>query len=285
MAAMALLDYLNSNLIIAVLTGGLALVLLINSAYLRVRRHHQPKQILEWFFIAYLALFALVVIDQQHGEYLYWVYFFPIAAFFLFRLIVALFLLFAFIPLALFIIQTYAPPLTQAQSIYTFAAISTVALFLASVKSRTNKLLEPLISSDADTGAQLEKFLRPALTTEITRAEREGTGLLLMYISVDVFSATKNKDKQEAMIKMVAQTITSSLRLFDQYYRIQNNNFAVILPHTTSQEAFDNAKAMQQKMPIELQQQKIKIGLASLNVGDTAESMIVLARQGLKYVY
>ena len=56
MAAMALLDYLNSNLIIAVLTGGLALVLLINSAYLRVRRHHQPKQILEWFFIAYLLV-------------------------------------------------------------------------------------------------------------------------------------------------------------------------------------------------------------------------------------
>ena len=279
LSLIAYLDYLAGANIIALFTLLLGAVLIINGLYIWLGKQEQAGHHVDVLFLILLAAFSLFAADIK-AEHSYWSYFFPIAAFFLFSLRTAIWCVLAYTPLALYIFIQYSPALIQAQIIFSYACISTIALFLAMVKSRTNQLLEPLISSDEETGAQLEKFLRPALTTEINRAEREGTGLLLVYIKHHLH---KKNENSSALAKQCAHAIGLFLRPFDQYYRLQNNDFAIIMPHTNSGDALITVKKMFNEMPSDIQNQ-MQVGFASLNVGDNEESLIQLAQQELKHV-
>lgn len=259
---------------IACLLFGTGLILIINPKPGR-------RIVLDWGFITILGGFSIVTTFDSHGSHEMWMYFFPLGAFFLFKLKTATLLTIAYTPIAIWLILNVSPVLHSSQAIFTFSAISTVALFLAMVKSRTNTLLEPLISTDEETGAQLENKLEPALSTEINRAEREGTGLLLMHI--DLSQLKQSQDSQHFMIQSWAKTVRQQLRPFDQYYRLKNFGFAVILPHMNSEDgqAFirDTFSHISQDF-----KQHIKIGFSSLNVGDSAESLIENSRKDLKHV-
>ncbi len=283
--AIAYLDYRANHLPQAVLSGLLASLLICNSLYLVIHNSRSRANFFEWLFVLLLFITALVSnhLTNQQTVNIYWLYFYPIAVFFLFPIKQALLLLFTFIPFSFYIIFFNNPPLLQAQILFSAATISVVALFLAMVKSRTNTLLEPLISKDLETEAQKEKFLHPALSTEITRAEREGTSLLLMYVQIE-FNKKNQRDSQLNISKIIARNIGSALRPFDQYYRLQQENYAIILPHTTTKDALLKINSMFKHNPPPKDKIKIMVGLASLNVGDTVESLISEAKLGGEYV-
>lgn len=283
LALIAYIDFSQYQYVTSSITAAMATMLMLNGVCLLGGKYSQKQSYLDGASIVLLAIFAYIASEHQHGQHIYWIYFYPIAAFFLFQLHIALLLLFLYIPLVLYIIFNFAPVLEQPEILFSFTAISVVVYFLAMVKARTNQLLEPLIGTDLDTGAQLEKFLRPALNTEITRAEREGTGLLLMYIQLDDALKIARKDNREQMVHECAQAISKELRIFDHYYRLSDDSFAVVLPHATTEEAHATNKRMISKMPSSLHK-NIKVGLTSLNVGDTADSLIELVKQELKHV-
>ena len=224
----AYINYLAFDYVISLITASLATVLAANALYQATVKRKPKTFYLKWLYMLILVAFIFIVCSYGHGNNIYWLYFYPIAAFFLFPMRHALLLLFCYLPLALYILFNYANPLQQPQIFFCFVIITTVALFLALVKSRTNQLLEPLISKDLDSGAQKEKFLRPTLTTEITRAEREGTGLLLMYVQLQ--PNTSNRRVPVTFLKNISKAIDLSLRPFDRYYRLHPDDFAVILP-------------------------------------------------------
>lgn len=277
---MAMIDYLSHQPTVAFSTLALALVLIVNGILMMFRSHDAKNPQADALFLILLASFSLLSADQN-SSHIDWAYFFPIAAFFLFSLRTATLCVLAYTPLAIYIFIQYSPALAQAQTLFTFLAISTVALFLAMVKSRTNQLLEPLISSDLQTGAQLENFLRPALKKEINRAEREGTGLLLVYLQLK--STNQKQGLSAESVSQCAQAIAKQLRPFDQYYLIHNNNFAIIMPHANTEDAMLNVKRMITEMP-DFLQDKIAVGFASLNVGDTEESLLHQVQQELIHV-
>jgi GGDEF domain-containing protein len=279
----AYLDFLSANYVAFLITATVAILLFINGLYLALRKQKHQSNYIIWLYMVLLAAFSLVISSQDQGQNIYWIYFYSISAMFLFPMKQALFLFFSYIPLALYIIFNFAPALEQPQVLFTFATIGTVAIFLAVVKSRTNKLLEPLISKELDTGAQKEKFLRLALSTEITRAEREGTGLTLMYFQLEPnYKAMKHSRLN--FLQQVANAISATLRPFDQYYRVQQYGFAVILPHTTTKEAVAKAQGILSSIGHSQQDKNIQLGLSSLNVGDTSDTLIFAAKQALKYV-
>lgn len=278
--AMALVDYFEAQLMVALFTCLLALVLVINGVSMVFRSANTNTTKTDALFLILLASFSLFSADIQ-GNHSDWAYFFPIAAFFLFSLRTAIFCVLAYTPIAVYIFIQYSPTLIQAQSIFSFAAVSCIALFLAMVKSRTNQLLEPLISSDETTGAQLESFLRPALKKEINRAEREGTGLLLVYLKFQKHNY--NRGLSSDIILQCAKAIAGKLRLFDQYYRLNKDQFAIIMPHANTDDALTKVRLMVSNMPPSLQG-KVEVGLASLNVGDTEETLIQQAQQELTHV-
>jgi len=283
LSLIAYLDYLEANYLAFLITAGMTLTIIANALYLAVRRDKSQFMHTKWLFILILGGASALASTQDQGQNIYWIYFYAFAAMFLFPMKKALFLLFGYAPLALYLIFNFVPPLEQPQVLFTFIAISTVAIFLAVVKSRTNKLLEPLISKDLETGAHKEKFLRQALGTEITRAEREGTALTLMYFQLKPGYRTIKKT-HTSFLQQVANAINEILRPFDQFYRLQQDGFAVILPHTTTSEAIMKANGMLKNISHSKHKKNIQLGLASLNVGDTADTLIFTAKQDCKYV-
>lgn len=236
---------------------------------------------LDWFFMASLTAYAMLSANQDHTQNGIWMYYVPLAAFFLFSLRQAIYFTLVFTPIALYISLYLVHPLHSAQVFFGFAVISTSALFLAMVKTRTNMLLEPLIGTDEETGAQLEQKLRPALATEINRAEREGTGLLLMHI--DLADIQASKDSIREFSPTWAHIIHKELRPFDQYYRLEPSGFAIILPHMNTEDGQQLMGKILNHLPENIRP-KVKIGLASLNVGDSAHTLITNAQKVMSYV-
>jgi len=245
----------------------------------------QPKpgrrRYLDWIFFIILTGYILHSAHYGPAQSVIWMYFFPLSAFFLFSLRRAIYLTLMFTPISLYISLVLAAPLQSVQVFFGYIVIAIAALFLAMVKSRTNALLEPLISSDEETGAQLENKLTPALTTEINRAEREGTGLLLMRVDLSAVKGTK--DMATHLIQSWANTIRQELRPFDQYYRLKHSGFAIILPHMNTEDGEQLIAKTFSHLPEDIRKQ-VKIGLASLNVGDTAESLINDTKQDMFHV-
>ena len=263
------------------LTAGIASLLLMTGVALLINPKPGRRKFLDWGFIVILAGFSIVSALNSHSSYEMWVYFFPMGAFFLFKLKKAIYLTLAYTPIALILMSKVVPLLHSSQTLFSFAAVSMVALFLAMVKSRTNTLLEPLISTDEETGAQLESQLIPSLTTEINRAEREGTGLLLLHI--DLTELKQSLNASQFMIQTWAKTVRQELRPFDQYYRLKQSGFAVILPHMNSEDGQQFIRNAFSHLTDDVKQH-IQIGFSSLNVGDSAESLLENSRRHLHYV-
>jgi hypothetical protein len=283
LGVIAYIDYQASSKLLTLSTLTLSGLLILNALFLMTGYIVKTAGYFDRLLIIIVGLYPLIASEYGHAHNIYWIYFYPITAFFLFKLKPAIYMVLAYIPVALYIITQVAPPLHEAQIIFSLAVISTVSLFLAMVKSRTNKLLEPLVGRDIHTGAQLEQFLRPALSIEIIRAEREGTGLLLMHIQTPPNKKNASKEECEERAAAYAKAISKHLRLFDQYYRINNQNFSIILPHATSQEAKEIAKKIVRDANI-AHSENTSFGFASLNVDDTSDSLIQLSQQELIHV-
>lgn len=283
LGVIAYLDYQASYTTVAMFTFVISGLLLLNALLLIFKYKVKTGGYFDRLLMTLVILYSLLASEYGNPFNLYWIYIVPISAFFLFKLTPALLLTLTYIPVAIYIIKQNAQPLHEAQIFFSFAMVYSVSLFLAIVKSRTNKLLEPLINRDVTSGAQLDKFLRPALRVEINRAEREGTGLLLMHIETPALKRSNSQEELEQLISTYAKAISKHLRLFDQYFRLDNKNFSVILPHATSQEAENTATKILQDVPIEKAKQTT-FGFASLNVGDTEDSLIKISQQGLKHV-
>jgi GGDEF domain-containing protein len=283
LGGIAILDYPTSHLALSAGTMLYSMVLLTNAVFLLFKYKIKTEGYLSQLLI--ISIFAYSLLSARYGgpQHAFWIYFFPVVAFFLFKLNTGILLTTLYIPAALYIIIETSQPLHQAQMVFSFAVVTMVSLFLSFVKTRTNSLLDPLISRDLNTGAQLAKFLRPALAIEITRAEREGTGLLLMQLRIQLEGKRSHKHEMEETVTKYAKSISENLRLFDRYYRIDKQSFSIILPHATTQEGTRIAQNIIQGVTLS-SANKTTFGLASLNVGDTADSLIHISEDELNNV-
>ncbi len=280
LGAMAWLDLQANAPMLALITASLSMLMVINGLLLLLARGHAEQSYLEGLFIFLLASFSIWATWQQGGQAAYWMYFYPLAAFFLFSLKTAAILVGLYLPAAGYVTFRLSDPLIQAQICFTFTSVTLVTLFMAIVKARTNQLLEPLVSADLTTGAQQEKRLHPELSIEINRAEREGTGLLLMLIGTGAAVRNAGRSNRTRLMQEAASAIATHLRPFDSFYRLHTDDFAVVLPHTTSAEAKNLSGSVLRQLPKSLQQQTT-LGMTSLNVDDTAESMLANAKAQL----
>jgi len=280
LGAMAWLDLQANTPVLALITASLSVLMVFNGMLLLFTRGHIEQSYVEGLFILLLASFSIWAVWQQGGQATYWMYFFPLAAFFLFSLKVATVLVTLYLPVAAYMTFFLSDPLLQPQIAYTFISITLVTLFMAFVKSHTNQLLEPLVSTDMNTGAQQERRLQPELSIEINRAEREGTGLLLLLLGTSAATRKLGRSQRTRLLQDSAKVIAAHLRPFDSFYRLHSDDFAVVLPHTTTAEAQTLSDTILKQLPKPMQQHT-RLGMSSLNVDDSAESMLGHARSQL----
>ena len=111
----AYLNFLSFDYVISMITASLATVLAANALRHIMTKRQATTFYSKWLYMLFLAGFIYTACDYGHGDNIYWLYFFPIAAFFLFPMRHALLLLICYLPLAFYIIFSYANPLQQPQ--------------------------------------------------------------------------------------------------------------------------------------------------------------------------
>ena len=113
-----------------------------------------------------------------------------------------------------------------------------LAMAITSIEDRAR--LAAQASSDALTGLANRRTLDERLAAELARASRHGTSLAVAVIDIDHFKQINDLGGHEAgdqMLMWVADCLSRQARTEDTLARIGGDEFAWILPETTSDQA------------------------------------------------
>ena len=95
--------------------------------------------------------------------------------------------------------------------------------------------------TDELTGLFNRKYLHARLDAEISRAKRYGTDLSCLLIDIDFFKTVKDMygyDWGDVLLKKVAEMLKALIRKEDILTRYGDEEFLLILPNTSEQQAF-----------------------------------------------
>jgi len=142
---------------------------------------------------------------------------------------------------------------------------------------------------DALTELHNRGWLDDMFDREIKRSERDGLSVCLLMIDVDHFKNFNDKYGHLAGDKVlvaVGRSITRPLRPNDMVARFGGEEFSVLLPETTLDNAIDIAERLRERVSQacpgkidgkELPKVTVSIGVAEFKPGDSLETMIVSA--------
>lgn len=159
-----------------------------------------------------------------------------------------------------------------------------ILIFLREYKSRQ---LAPLRRTDELTQAASREYLSADLHKEIQRSEREGTGMAVILIGLDLHLSDQDPDEDiRAILPRIGRFLHSQLRDFDTYYRVADLQFLVILPGIATAEAASRAEQIRKGLGTLLTSYGLNLtlsaGIAGLNIGDDADSLQQSAANALR---
>lgn len=111
--------------------------------------------------------------------------------------------------------------------------------------------LEQLATTDGLTGLINHRTFQKQLIHELERAKRTSTCLTLMIVDLDHFKRINDNyghPMGDFVLKEVAHFLNQSVRNVDYVARYGGEEFAIILPDTTSEEAFAMAQRMNERI-------------------------------------
>jgi len=120
----------------------------------------------------------------------------------------------------------------------------------ARARARRARLLRALMVRDSLTGALNHASIKEMLTTELGRARRDGDRLCLAMIDIDHFKQvndTYGHASGDRVIKSIARLIRQNLRRGDHIGRYGGEEFAVILPRTSLEDAFRRLEELREQ--------------------------------------
>jgi diguanylate cyclase (GGDEF)-like protein len=122
-------------------------------------------------------------------------------------------------------------------------------------------------ASDPVTGLANMRALQADLTREIERCKRHKRLLSLIMIDVDSFKKfndTKGHPEGNTLLKKIAGIIKENIRNIDTAYRYAGDEFALLLPDTDNQRAFEIAERLRKKCENLPNGSTISLGVAHL---------------------
>ncbi len=277
----------SAEWLMTTVASAFCLLLFINSKVNKVSKEQSGAHWLSHIVVGFLALITLASLVHYPQTAEQWCYLLPLVAFFIYRVQTATFITASYsIALAFALIGFYeGPEKVQIFFIYLLALAMTLAfVYLREIKENQ---LKPLRRTDNLTLASMRDYLLQDLDKEVQRAEREGTDLAVLALGIDDESLSLvSQDKFDMFLHQLGRLLHENLRLFDSYYRFEDADFVIVLPHTDSKEATKKAAQLRlrsrQKLSSKDTTVTISIGIATLNVGDSAETLIGNARKALK---
>ena len=162
-----------------------------------------------------------------------------------------------------------------------------MAIDHATLKNRAGKF-EQLSVTDSLTGLLNRRYLKERLTEEIKRSNRHGYPMSFLMIDVDNFKSYNDSfthPEGDKALKLVAKGIRDSLRGADVASRYGGEEFSILLPQTSLDEAATIAERIRKRISsIEFpnRQVTVSIGVRGMKSSqDTADQIISDADKAL----
>jgi diguanylate cyclase (GGDEF)-like protein len=161
--------------------------------------------------------------------------------------------------------------------------------FLLMLSSELVAIVEAQSLYDHVSGALNRRGIDQRLALEVVRAERNGYQLAVALIDIDHFKQindTAGHAAGDAALKQVVEVISSRLRSYDFFGRYGGDEFLLVIPQTSCEDALRIAERIEHAvgrltvsrfgLPITL-----SIGLTFAAPGETAVSMLARADMAL----
>lgn len=276
---------LAASAVAALLSGALALSLISSTmvalmTLAKLKGHQYIARYEQWLQGSALAfsLCVLIALSSEQHQLKVWLFSIPLLIFFFFEFKIALGLILLISLLASAVLSHSGDTIAnlQLQGAYImYLGISCALVYLLEVRRRQ---LKPLRRTDNLTQAATREHLEDDLTKEIQRSEREGSELAVMALGIDSACFEKLSDKQRStLIIELGRLLHNNLRLFDSYYLWDDDEFLIVLPHTSSVQANKIANELRLKVRKDSDAKQesvtISVGIAGLNVGDDAKAL------------
>jgi diguanylate cyclase (GGDEF)-like protein len=142
-------------------------------------------------------------------------------------------------------------------------------------------------ATDRLTGLSNRAVFNDALVREVRRAQRYGTALTLLMADLDNLKPINDRLGHSAgdrVLQQVAQALRAGVRDSDHVFRYAGDEFAVLLIGSDGDAARDVAerlRALVAETSGEPMQPSVSVGLASLRVGENAETLFERADAAL----
>ncbi|MFZ1701308.1 MAG: diguanylate cyclase [Pyrinomonadaceae bacterium] len=158
-----------------------------------------------------------------------------------------------------------------------FAPQMAVAIDRASLKSKAGEL-EQLSVTDPLTGLLNRRYIEARLLEEIKRSNRHGFPMSFMMLDVDLFKSYNDSFGHPAgdeALKLVGSVIRETLRGADVAARFGGEEFAILLPQTTSGEAIAIGERLRQNIEqADFQHRHVTV---SIGVASCSAELCILA--------
>jgi diguanylate cyclase (GGDEF)-like protein/PAS domain S-box-containing protein len=156
-------------------------------------------------------------------------------------------------------------------------------------QARREQSLREQALSDPLTGVANRRRLGQALRAETRRANREGTPLSLVFIDLDDFKAINDAFGHahgDRVLKAFAALVQSQLRAHDLLARSGGDEFVILMPNTTQDEAgacVERIRGVLQQLPIAGLQRLLtaSFGISAHDPGEGMEAPLLRADQAL----
>ncbi len=235
LSIIALLDYLKQEKIFAIVAATFSALLIVYASYLLLRRKKRTAPYVEWALTLLLGCFTIFGM-QQESYVAQWVYFFPIYVFFLFPFNVANYITLTYSAVIFLVVLNNFDSYIRLQLLFTYTACYSFSLVYALVNERSNMMLSNLINTDPLTQVYNEHQFHHNMSKEITRADRQRTGLALIAIRLPAVWQQLKAEEYENRIANAGHRLQSSIREFDTCYRLNNDDFVVMLPNSNRED-------------------------------------------------
>ncbi|MFD2229321.1 GGDEF domain-containing protein [Alkalimarinus sediminis] len=292
-ALLALTGLLTGKLEGAIIAAVFSVLLFMNSLFEKHRPQEKEQQRKlrrsPWTHVTTLFLASVTLLSALYSEFSAssWSFILPMLLFFFYPLKTAVIAVAVYSLCLLIIVTQLSESVEKLALLINYLLCLSLTAGFVYLREVKDQQLKPLRRTDNLTQASIKERLNDDLAKEIQRSEREGTELTVMALAIDErgFNQVDEAD-HDVLLSKLGHLLHENLRAFDSYYRWKDHEFLIVFPYTNTQDGMKTAEKLRLIAKDSLSDSKrpitVSIGTASLNVGDSAESMLNKSLSALK---
>ncbi|MCA6062009.1 GGDEF domain-containing protein [Thalassolituus marinus] len=282
LSVIAALDLLEDKKHFAIIAASFSLLLVLYAAYMLVRRRKGSSPYPEWILVGLLLVFTLFGMHQR-PEVAHWTYLVPVYTYFLFPFRTASYITLAYSLALVILVLDDFDSFTRLQVLFTYAACYAFSVMYALINERTNHALTEIVNTDPLTQVYNEHQLYLDLNKEMTRADRQRSSMTVLAIATPADWHALKEEDYEQRLGYLGRKLRQCLRSFDACYRLNTDDFVILMPDSDEDDARGLTQALEQLL-LDNRHPELRsllVHAESYRPDDDAQALIARVRGGL----